>query len=891
MKCFLVLPLLLCITTSIFCKSPDFQVTDLRCEYLDNPLAVDTDLPRFTWKIVDDRKGAKQSAFQLLVGTDSLAVAKGEGDFWDSDKRVSNATLITYDGKQLDPQTQYFWCVRVWNPLSEQSAVSKVACFSTGMKQMSNWKGDWISDSKDINLKPAAYFRKEFATTKKIQSATVYIAAAGLYELRINGARVGDHVLDPGYTRFDRRNLYVTYDVTHLLQENNAIGVLLGNGWYNHQSTAVWYFHKAPWRARPKFCLDLRITYTDGTAEVVCTSTSWKTALSPVVFNSIYTGEHYDANQEKEGWDQPFYADKEWRNSRVAAAPSKNIVSQQMHPIRQTEEIPARSMRKISSKQYIFDLGRNIAGISKLQVAGDSGTVVYVTHSELLDEQGNLDLSNIDLHYRPTDDSDPFQTDIYTLSGGSETFSPHFNYKGFQYVEVSSSKPIALTKESLVGIVLHSDVPQIGHIHSSNETLNKIWEATNSSYLANLFGYPTDCPQREKNGWTGDAHIANETGLYNFDGITIYEKWLHDHQDEQQPNGVLPSIIPSDGWGYDWGNGPDWTSTIAIIPWNIYLFYGDSRLLESCYFNIKSYVDHITNTSEGYLTNWGLGDWIPVTTKPPVEYTSSLYNYVDVSILAHAAKLLGHTSDYQHYSALAANIKSAFNEKYLNKETGIYGAGSQTELSAALHWGIVPEAYVVQVAKNLANKVMADDKHLNVGLLGSKTILNALSENGYATLAYEMASQETYPSWGWWVVNGLQTLPENWDLSPKKNDMSLNHIMFGEISAWYYKALGGIKPDPNNPGFRSFLLEPNFVNGLDTFEARYNATQGEIISSWKRDKKGKVHYHCVIPPNSSCELTLKAKRISGDMQSYIIERGDEYIQLHLQAGTYDIEVK
>ena len=385
-----------------------------------------------------------------------------------------------------------------------------------------------------------------------------------------------------------------------------------------------------------------------------------------------------------------------------------------------------------------------MAGVTQLTATGQEGTTLRLKHVERLDKNGRADMSNIDVHYRPTDDSDPFQTDIFILSGRkNETFMPRFNYKGFQYVEVTSDKPLELTKESLIAWFMHSDVPPVGNIHSSNPTLNKIWAAANASYLSNLFGFPTDCPQREKNGWTGDAHIAIETGLYNYEGITVYEKWLDDHRDEQQPNGVLPAIIPTSGWGYHWANGPDWTSTIAIIPWNIYLFYGDSRILEQNYDNIKRYVDYIDLNYPSGLTDWGLGDWVPVKSVTPKEFTSSLYYYVDAVILSKAAGILGNTSDEKKYAQLAERIKSALNDKYLNRETGVYGTGLQTELSAALHWQIVPEELKNKVAANLALRVETDNKHIDVGLLGTKTILNALSENGYPDLAYEVASQET----------------------------------------------------------------------------------------------------------------------------------------------------
>ncbi|MFH0761925.1 MAG: family 78 glycoside hydrolase catalytic domain [Bacteroidota bacterium] len=827
----------------------------LSCEYLTNPLGIDVPSPRLRWQMADARKGACQTAYRIKIGTDSLAVAQGKGGHWDSGIVKGSQMLISFNGNNsLKPFTRYYWTVQVWDHRGKKSRLSGVASFETGMIDKKNWQGSWITDANNMHEKPAPYFRKVFKPAGKIKSARAYIAVAGLFELSINGQAVGDHRLDPLYTRFDRRNLYLTHDVTPLVQSDNVvIGVLLGNGWFNHQSTAVWYFHQAPWRDRPRFCMNLRITYEDGSVETITTGPDWKTSTGPVIFNSIYTGEHYDARLEQKGWNLPGFNDSQWTAAIAVPAPSDNIVSQAVQPIRATEVVPAQSMRKAGELTWLFDLGRNIAGVSRLTVSGPAGTVIRLKHSEMITNEGKADQTNIDVHYRPTDDTDPFQTDIFILNGkGEETFMPRFNYKGFQYVEVTSSNPVNLTKESLSGYFMHSDVPPAGSISSSSPLLGKIWAATNVSYLSNLYGYPTDCPQREKNGWTGDAAVAIETGLFNFDGITVYEKWLADHRDEQQPDGVLPAIIPTSGWGYSWANGTDWTSTIAIIPWNIYLFYGDSRLLEQCYDNIKRYVDYITSISPSGLTDWGLGDWIPVKSVTPKEFTCSIYYYTDAVILAKAANLFGNDPDHEKYLALAEKIVNAINAKYLNRETGIYGSGFQTELSAALFWGIVPEELKAKVAENLKNRVIADDNHIDVGLLGSKTVLNALSENGYADLAYKVASQETFPSWGYWIVNGLTTLQENWPLKTG-NDISRNHIMFGEIGAWYYKALGGIKPDPEQPGFKNVILQPHFVEGLAHFEARHNGPYGEIVSSWKREGN-KLIYTAVIPPNSTATL-------------------------------------
>ena len=865
---------------------------DLKSEHLVNPIGIDIKNPRLTWKIKDQRPGAIQKAYKISVGTDSLKVAAGNGSYWNTGRINSDHQMVIYQGKELQAFQKYYWSVTVWDKNDNEVPTSPPASFEMGMIEAKNWKGSWISDHRDINIKESPYFRKEFTTPKKIKKARVYIATAGLFELYLNGKRVGDHQLDPTYTRFDRRNLYVTHDVTSLLKQNNAIGVLLGNGWFNHQSTAVWYFHEAPWRARPMFCLDLKVTYEDDSEQTFSSDIDWKNSSGSLVFNSIYTAEHQNAQLEQKGWNTFGFDDLKWKKSIVTSAPSNNIVAQALHPIKHTLEIQPVKMLKINPQKYIFDLGRNIAGISRIKLRGEPGTVLKVTHSELLDEKGEIDLSNIIVHYRPTDDTDPFQTDIYTLSGeGIETFAPKFNYKGFQYIEVLSSKPIELTEQSITGIFMHSDVPQIGTINSSNPLINKLWSATNNAYLSNLYGYPTDCPQREKNGWTGDAHIAIEMGLYNFDGITVYEKWLADHRDEQQSNGVLPSIIPSSGWGYAWGNGPDWTSSLAIIPWNIYLFYGDQKLLRDCYDNIKRYVDHITEISPGYITQWGLGDWVPVKSKTPKIFTSSIYYYVDANILAKAAKLFGKEADHKKYSQLAADIKKEINSRFFDPKTANYGSGFQTELSTALFWGIVPDGYSEKVAHNLAKKVISDHRHIDVGLLGSKAILNALSENGHADLAYEVATQEDFPSWGAWIKEGATTLFEDWKVDEeRKGAMSRNHIMFGEIGAWFYKALGGIKPDPEHPGFKNILLEPHFVNDLESFEAQHNGPYGEIHSRWKK-KKGKVFYQVVVPPNSSATLILNSRKITDSDGVNFSKNNKNAFQAQLNSGTYHFQIK
>jgi len=878
----------------IFLNDPLFSVSDMKCEYLDNPLGIDTPNPRFTWSMQDTRLNATQTSYRILVGTDQQSVQSGTGDMWDTNWVNSDARLVTYNGKALQPFTQYFWRVDIADKDQQRSNdPTKIKTFETGMMDMKNWQGTWITDVEDTSVRPAGYFRTVFQTSKAIKSARVYVAAGGLFDLSVNGQNTTDHLLNPMYTRFDLRNLYVTLDVTSQIQNGqNAIGVILGNGWYNFQPVASWGFEQAKWRKRPRFCLNLRLTFQDGSSQVITTNTTdWKATFNgPIISNNIYTGEHYDMTKEMSGWNTAQFDDSDWKAPLEGVAPSNNIVSQVLQPIRHVEQVPAKTLNKFSDTNYIFDLGRNIAGVTKFTVKGDRGTTVNLIHSELVDSQGHANLSNINNLYHPVDNSDPFQTDIYTLSGNNDTFMPRFNYKGFRYIEVVSDKPITLTVDCLTGYFMHSDVPVMGQVQTSNPTINKIWWATNNSYLSNLFGYPTDCPHREKNGWTGDAHTAIETGLYNFDSITIYEKWLADHRDEQQPTGVFPAIIPTCGWGYTWANGVDWTSTIAVIPWTVYLFYGDIKLLTECYANIKLYVDYIDKNYPTGITDWGLGDWVPIKSVTPVNFTSTCYYFRDTNILANAARLLGEQDDYQKYTALAAKIKDAFNAKFLNTTTNIYDLGYQTELSAALYWGLVPDNIKRKVAQNLANAVASANNHLDVGLLGTKSILSALSQNGFADVAYTLAAQETFPSWGFWIVSGETTLLENWPLGGTDPDVSShNHIMFGEIGAWFYKALAGINPDMEQPGFKNVILSPHFVRGLDQFVGTHNGPYGTITSSWKRNVDSTVDYTVVIPPNSTATLQLPI--IEGKKMYMKAEKGGKILLkepgLQLKAGFYE----
>ncbi|GGC30153.1 alpha-rhamnosidase [Parapedobacter defluvii] len=844
---------LLLLTAGAYGQS--FFPTSLTCEHLTDPIGIDAEKPRLAWKIATDDAQFQQGAYEIIVSDDVSLLQKGVGNAWHSGKVSGARTLVAYNGKKLKPRTRYYWMVSTWDENGTKSAARTFAYFETG-KLDEPWRAQWITDVRDTAIQPAAYFRKVVSLGKKVVSARAYIAAAGLFELSVNGRKIGDGLLNPMFTRFDKRNLYLTLDVTGVIQKGeNAIGMILGNGWYNHQSWSEWDFHKAVWRDRPAFCMEIHVDYADGSSEKIYSDATWKTALGPIIFNSIYTGEHYDARKEQRGWNLSSFDDAGWHPAIGREAPSPRIIAQALEPIRIVDKFGQLEITKISDSAYLYKLPENIAGITKLSVQGERGTTFRIKHGETIDHHNHVDQSTIDIYSDQKNGLDPFQTDIFILKGeGLEEFMPRFNYKGFQYVEVTADRPVDLRANNLTAYRINSDVRPVGKIESSNELVNKIWAATNRSYLSNLHGYPTDCPQREKNGWTGDAHIAIEAALFNYDAITVYEKWLADHRDAQLENGVLPAIIPTSTWGYDWGNGVDWTSSTVIIPWTLYRYYGDARALLQNYSSMKRFVDYVTSIAPEGLTDWGLGDWVPYKTIADKQLLISLYYYQDALILSKTAGLLGHRQDSVAYGQVAHKIKQAINDKFLDKEKAIYATGSQAELSGPLYWGVVPEAYRQQVADNLAKRVVADDKHLDVGLLGSKTLLGALSDNGYADLAFEVATQQTYPSWGWWIRNGATTLYETWKIETET--LSRNHVMFGEISAWFYKALGGINADEQNPGFRTFVVRPHFVKGMDSFRAIYDSPGGEIVSSWNRIND-RVAFDLTIPPNTQATVRLE----------------------------------
>lgn len=825
-------------------------ISDTRCEYSVSPIMIDTQTPRFTWTY-SGNTGFVQSAFRVAVASEEAKLSNP--DIWNSGNTSSNLPFVKMDDTGLlKTDTEYFWQVTAWNDDSSQVIISEPAHFRTAFMNRSDWKAVWITDSHDMDYEPAPMFRKQFNAGKGIVSARIYMSACAYGLVTLNGEKISDASLDPAYTAYDKRNLYTVTDVTDKMREGeNVIGVVLGNGFYNEiLKHATWDFEKAPWRNRPRFILEIHIEHNDGSVTVIATDESWKTtADGPYIRNEIYSGDFYDARKEIRGWNKAGFEDSLWQNSVIAPDPSPLLVAQKMPQNKPSEELKPVKVQQFGDSVYVFDFGKNISGLCRLSVLGEAGTELDLAHGELLKDNGRLEPGNINIYYYPLPGFD-FQTDRYILKGGErEEWTPSFSYHGFRYVEVSCSRPVSLDESSLTAVHFHTDFESVGSFECSNHLVDTLWDMTRRTYLNDFMSIPTDCPQREKNGWTADAYLSQEVGLLNFDGILAYEKWLDDFVDNQKEDGSISGIIPTGGWGYaDW-IGPVWDAAMFIIPYNLYLYYGDKSAIEKMWPVCKKYLSYLRSREEpDGLVHYGIGDWLPYKDVTPTEFTTALFYCYDYKLMAKFAEILGH--DASAYISKGKIIEDAVNTKYYNPETGLYATGTQAGQAAALYVGIVRNEEVPKVVAGVKKLVEENNGHLNFGSIGAKTVLRMLTKYGLADMAYEMASKEDVPSWLVWIHKGLTTLPETWVMSPRFNDASLDHIFFGDIMAWFVNDVVGIQKDDNAPGFEHIILAPHFVNGLDYARASYKSVMGEITADWRREN-GKITYTIIIPDNTT----------------------------------------
>lgn len=860
--------------------SPSFLLT--RCEALAEPLGLQTAHPRLSWSYAETGNDARQSACQLQVSS----TAKGAADLWDSG-RVSSAEVATlYAGKPLKLYQQAFWRVRTWLSDGSTTGWSPVARWGVGPRDDAEWAGSrWIGRDdllestqsqmaglpgipKEPNFFPAPYLRKEFTLRGPVHSAMLYACGLGYADLYLNGSRLGDTERDPGFTNFNVRALYVTHDVSRLLHPGrNALGAILGTGWYDVHDVATWHFNTASWRQRPRMRLLLVLTHADGAKEFVASDDSWQSAAGPIRRDGIYTGEVYDARLEMPGWSQPSFDESAWKPVLVVNPPYGELTPLTCEPVRITATITPVSITQPKPGVYIVDMGQNFSGHTQLHVQGPAGHAITMRYAEILHPDGTLNATPIDHFMEPTNPRQPFQQDTYIGkgSGDVEAWEQRFSYSGFRYVEVTGF-PGTPTLDNFRGRFAHTDLQPAGDFICSSEIANRTQHATRWSYLSNAQSYPTDCPQREKNGWTGDAGLAVECGLMNFQSSAFYLKWLDDFAKAQRPDGGLPVLVPNGGWGNGerWPGDicPPWDAAYPLIVWNVYRYTGDRRVLEKHVEPLIRYVEFFLQHrgKDGLAPGLGLGDWSPWKTQTPLDFITNAYLFMDLTLLTQVLTTLGR-NETSHYRNVAQQTADAFQQAYYHPDTHEYANGSQTAQSTALYFGLVPESERTSVLAQLAQQV-EQLGHLDVGILGAKHLLRALSEGGRTDLAFHIATQTNMPGWGYWAKVGATTLWEGWKAGP-----SYNHIMFGDVSAWFYQWIAGIQQEPASVGFEQIVFRPSPVGGLTHASANYAAPRGKIACEW--NLKGKqMHLALQIPCGSTARLILPSGIHFASSQKY-----------------------
>jgi alpha-L-rhamnosidase len=810
----------------------------LRCEYLVNPFGVDTPRPRLAWVLDHSERGQGQSSYEILVSTQPNAQ---EGDLWASGKVDStDTTHVVYAGKALQSGSSYFWRIRYWDKDGRQSPFSQVARFDTGLFSRDDWKGKWIGGKNQL--------RKEFELGKTAVRARAYVCGLGYYELRLNGHKVGRNVLDPAWTTYDKRALYVTYDVTGYLQPGrNAVAVMLGQGWFKANALLV----------------QIIIELEGGEKVELVSEASWKGTDGPIVTNSVYNGETYDARLETPGWDRSGFNDGGWIAAEVVAGPKGVLSAQMMPPIQVVDTIVPFKMASPEPGVYVYDMGQNFSGWAQLRVRGKRGTAVKLRFAEMVYDNGMINQENL---------RGARAEDVYILKGeGEEVWEPRFTYHGFRFVELSCYPGVPAVN-AVRGRVVHTAVEPVGSFACSKPVLNSLQRIIIWGQKTNLHSIPTDCCQRdERMGWMGDAQGTAEEAIYNFDMAAFYTNFLRDIRDVQDEKGTITDTVP-----HIWGSrpaDPAWGTAYPLIAWYVYQYYGDRRILDDHYEGIKKYVEFLRTRAENGLVKFSYyGDWVAVD-RTPGNIVSSFYYYYDVKILAEMAKVLGKEADAKAYGDLAAVIKTAFHREYFDPKTRSYANGTQAANALPLFLDMVPEAERGGVWGSLFdNIVYKNNSHLTTGIIGTKYIMELLTNNGTSDLAYDIATQTSYPSWGYMIENGATTLWELWQLRQGPSMNSHNHPMFGSVGSWLYRALAGINLAPESVGFEKIRIVPQMVRDLRFAAGSTRTVRGEVSSSWSRDERS-VRLEIVIPVGSEAEVVIP----KFNLENIVIKEGDQVV--------------
>ena len=884
------------------------SVQKLRVENLISPIGLDIVKPRFSWILAGDKRNTTQTAYEIRVAKSETELNSEKNLVWNSGKVPSGESVhVTYSGPTLQSGTRYFWKVKVWDNTGKASKWSEVTFWQTGIFDKSLWKAKWIVPGypEDTINRPCPYFRKQFDQTKKISSATLYITSHGLYEASINGKRVGDAYLTPGWTSYKKRLQYQVYDVTGQLNTGpNVIGIKLGNGWYRGIigfSSNINVYGKDI-----ALLLQLEIKYSDGTSETVISDESWKTSTGEIIYSEIYNGETVDARLEKKDWNRPGFNDSGWENAKSADFTKENLVGTYNEPVRKKEIFKPVKVFSTPKGEKVIDFGQNLVGWVKFNVKGKAGDKITISHAEVLDKFGNFYTENLRAAKAQ---------DNYILKGGIvETFEPHFTWHGFRYIKIEDY-PGEVNPSDFEAIAFYSDMSPTGEFSCSNPLINQLQHNIQWGQRGNFLDIPTDCPQRdERLGWTGDAQAFSRTAAFNMNVNNFFAKWLQDLEADQV-NGAVPYVIPN-VLGQFAVNSAGWADAATIVPWNIYLAYGDKAILENQYQSMKTYVENIRAIAKDNLWNTGFhfGDWLFYSPEDDNDGRAAVTDkylitqcfYANsVQLLINAAKVLGKTDDVNEYSALLAKIKSAFMDEYVTKN-GRLVSGTQTAYVLALNFDMLPDELRKQAADRLVKNINDYGTKLTTGFLGTPNLCHVLTRFGHSDLAYKLLLQEKYPSWLYPVKMGATTIWERWDgIKPDstfeaKSMNSFNHYAYGAIGDWMYRVMAGINTYEDAPGYKHSFIKPVLGGGFTNVSASIQTYYGKLSSAWSLDSD-KIEFNVEIPANTNSTIYIPTKDVNSvtengkpvsDIKAIISKREEPgYLVLELGSGKYSFRGK
>jgi alpha-L-rhamnosidase len=850
-------------------SSENLLPTDLRCEYARDPLGVDVANPRLFWKLKSHERSQRQSAYQILVGSSLKNLTEDNGNLWDSGKIVSDKTIhIFYEGLPLNSSQQVFWKVRLWDKDDNVSDWSRPATWTMGILNEADWKARWIGAE---NESQTLMLRREFSVKAGLERAIAHVCGLGHYEMSLNGEKVGDDLLSPGWTKYNKTCLYDTRELTPLLKEGqNAVGLLLGNGMYNVKGGRYVKF-KGSFGPLKAIC-QIRLEYEDGTTQIIGTNKDWLVKAGPITFSCVYGGEDYDSRLEPHGWNRAGFDNSRasqsstgWTNAQELDGPGGKLkgLCYAAPPIKTFDILKPVSINQLRPTVEVYDLGQNTALIPRLKTKGPAGSIVRIIPAELLNTDGSVDR-------RSCSGGRPGYWQ-YTLAGtGSEQWFPKFFYHGCRYLQVermpANEEGQLPVVENLDGVVVHSSSDPVGKFECSNDLFNRIHNLVRWAQRSNMMSVLTDCPHREKLGWLEQYHLNGPSLRYEFDLARMFTKGMNDMADSQLEDGLVPNHVPEyvvfDGDYRDFRDSPEWSSAFLLVPWQQYLWNADLELIRNYYEDMKSYVAYLDSKCTDNIVSHGLGDWYDLGPKPPglaqltpVPLTATAFYYYDTMILYRMADLLGKADEAEKYKKRAAEIRNAFNKEFYNSAAGQYATGSQCSNAVPLVMGLVEPANRQAVLDAIVQDVQKRGNALTAGDVGYRYLLLALAENGRSDVIYAMNNQSDKPGYGYQLKMGATSLTEAWNA---RRYNSQNHFMLGQIIEWFYHDLAGIGPDPTGPGFKKIIIKPQPVGEITFVKASYNSIRGQIISDWKRTDNSFI-LKVTIPANTTATVFIPAR--------------------------------